>query len=95
VAKADVLDALQSKETLPSNCAEVLELRKEAAKSSTAKIEAMLNRFSENDHRVRNTLQFNGANTGRWSGRGIQMQNFSRGVLGEDEIEAVFKLLKN
>jgi len=75
VAKADVLDALDG--DLPANVRRALELRKEAAKSSTAKLIAMKERASK-DGRVRGCHQFHGASTGRWAGRGIQVQNFPR-----------------
>lgn len=75
VAKADVLDALSG--NLPPAVRAALELRKEAAKSSTAKLIAMRERAST-DGRVRGTLQYHGASTGRWAGRGIQVQNFPR-----------------
>lgn len=55
----------------------VLELRQEAAKSSTAKLEAMRLRTCA-DGRTRETLLYHGASTGRWSGKGIQVQNFPR-----------------
>jgi DNA polymerase bacteriophage-type len=85
VAKADVLDALAD-ETLPGNVAAALQLRKEAAKSSTAKLVAMRERASS-DGRVRNLHQYHGAATGRWAGRGIQVQNFPRGFLKPHEVE--------
>lgn len=75
IAKADILDALAGE--LPREVRNALALRKEAAKSSTAKLISMRERAS-GDSRVRGTLQFHGAATGRWSGRGIQVQNFPR-----------------
>ena len=75
LAKADVLDALSG--DLPPQVRDALALRKEAAKSSTAKLIAMRERASR-DGRVRGTMQFHGASTGRWAGRGIQVQNFPR-----------------
>lgn len=80
LAKADVLDALRV-EDLPKRVAKVLRLRQEAAKSSTAKLVAMKNRASR-DGRVRGTLQYHGSHTGRWAGRGIQVQNFPRPRFG-------------
>lgn len=93
VAKNDILDALKE-EALPPICREVLNLRKEAAKSSTAKLSSMLNRVSL-DGRIRNTLQYHGAATGRWSGRGIQIQNFPRGEHTQEEIETFFDIISN
>ena len=75
LAKADVLDSLSG--DLPPAVRAALELRKEAAKSSTAKLVAMKERASS-DGRVRGTMQYHGASTGRWAGRGIQVQNFPR-----------------
>lgn len=75
VAKSAVLDALSGE--LPANVRKALELRKEAAKSSTAKLIAMKERASV-DGRIRGLHQFHGANTGRWAGRGIQVQNLPR-----------------
>jgi DNA polymerase len=91
VAKADVLDALAG-EDLPCSVREALRLRQEAAKSSTAKLKAMLECVSA-DGRVRNTLQYHGAGTGRWAGRKIQVQNFPRPKMEQHEIEEVLDLL--
>jgi DNA polymerase bacteriophage-type len=54
----------------------LLELRKTAAKASTAKLKAMQRRACR-DGRARGLLAFNGADTGRWAGRGIQTQNMT------------------
>lgn len=88
LAKADVLDALAG--DLPPAVEAALRLRKEAAKSSTAKLVAMKERASA-DGRVRGIHQYHGAATGRWAGRGIQSQNFPRPRpgMGEDEINDV------
>lgn len=75
LAKADVLDALAG--DLPPAVEAALRLRKEAAKSSTAKLIAMKDRASA-DGRVRGTKQYHGANTGRWAGRGMQTDNYPR-----------------
>jgi DNA polymerase len=85
VAKADVLDAL-SLEDCPPIVREALLIRQEAAKSSTAKLQTMLDCVSR-DGRVRNTLQYHGAGTGRWAGRKIQVQNFPRPKMEQEEIE--------
>lgn len=78
LAKADVINALSPRaDSLPREVRRALELRQEAAKSSTAKLIAMRDRASA-DGRVRGTLQYHGASTGRWAGRGIQVQNFPR-----------------
>lgn len=91
VAKADVLDAL-SVDDLPANVRRVLLLRQEAAKSSNAKLKTMLECVSS-DGRVRNTLQYHGAGTGRWAGRKIQVHNFPRPKFEQDDIEAAIDML--
>lgn len=53
----------------------VLEIRREIGKSSVKKYEAMLNYMCADD-RCRGLFQYYGANrTGRWAGRGVQLQN--------------------
>lgn len=86
VAKADLLDALSG--DLPDRVRDALALRKEAAKSSTAKLIAMKNRASA-DGRVRGGFQFHGAATGRWAHRGIQPGNLPRGNLKPKQVEDV------
>jgi len=71
----------------------VLEIRQELALSSISKYESML-RSVEPDNRVRGCLQYHAAQTGRWGGRLIQVQNFPRGVLDESEIEYLIYLVK-
>jgi len=90
VAKDQVIALLDS--ALSDVCRRVLELRQEAAKSSTAKLTAMLLRSCD-DGRARNTLQFNGAGTGRWAGRGIMLHNLPRPKLKQKEIEEIFDAL--
>ena len=85
LAKADVLDALGG-DDLPPQVRTALELRKEAAKSSTAKLVAMRDR-AHTDGRIRGIHQYHGASTGRWAGRGVQTQNLPRcrpGIKPED-----------
>jgi DNA polymerase bacteriophage-type len=93
VAKADVLDALAA-DGLPPQVAAALNLRREAAKSSTAKLIAMRDAASA-DGRVRGILQYHGANTGRWAGRRIQVQNFPRGSLAPEDVEDAIAHLGN
>jgi DNA polymerase len=58
---------------------EALVIRAEAAKASVKKLEAFEDRTGA-DGRARGGFMWYGAHTGRWSGRGIQPQNFPRGV---------------
>lgn len=81
---------------------EVLQLRLEMGKTSTAKYEAMARSVCP-DGRIRGLLQFYGANrTGRWAGRIVQVQNlpqnhlkdldYARGIVSGGDYE-LFKLL--
>ena len=103
LAKADVLDALAEGEDengipvpadLPPAVRRALELRQEAAKSSTAKLVAMREKASA-DGRIRNLHQFHAASTGRWAGRGVQVQNLSRYREGikQADIDRMFSML--
>lgn len=67
-------------EPIPPHIYEVLDLRRKLASSSVAKLERML-RCACVDGRVRYTMQYHGANTGRWAGRLIQIQNYPRGEI--------------
>lgn len=64
---------------LPDAAREAVEIRKEAAKTSTAKLVAMQNTMGK-DNRVRGLHLYHGAGTGRWSGRLVQTQNMPRGT---------------
>lgn len=55
----------------------VLELRQALSHASAAKVEA-LRAWRNDDGRIRGTLIYHGAATGRWVGRGPQPQNFKR-----------------
>lgn len=90
LAKADVT-ALLERDDLPADVREALEIRREAAKSSVAKLKAMRAAACA-DGRVRGTMQYHGASTGRWAGRRIQPQNFPRPTLEQRDIEGVIEL---
>jgi DNA polymerase len=68
------------------NLRRVLEIRQEAAKSSTAKLDAFKQRTSA-DGRMRENFMYHGASTGRWSGKGAQLQNFPRASMKQKAIE--------
>ena len=81
---------------MPPAVKRALELRQEAAKSSTAKLVAMREK-SSTDGRLRNLHQFHAASTGRWAGRGVQTQNLPRPRLEtkQKDIDAMFELFDN
>lgn len=75
--KNAIEDLLSSE--LPEHARRAVELRKEAAKTSTAKLDAMQASACRDD-RARGLHLYHGAGTGRWSGRLIQTQNMPRGT---------------
>ena len=84
--KADTLRRRIEDPELPDAVRLLLSIRLEASKTSTAKY-AALTRATSADGRLRNTLQFCGAQrTGRWAGRIFQPQNMPRPTMEADEI---------
>lgn len=80
---------------LPKKLKEVLLIRKEAAKSSNAKLDAMIERDA-GDKRLRFCFQYYGApSTGRWAGRGVQLQNMTRPTIKQKAIEGIFKIIND
>lgn len=93
VAKNEVITLL-AKTDLPQHCRRALEVRQEAAKSSTKKLQAILNGACL-DGRIRGILQYYAAHTGRWGGRRLQPQNFPRPMLlKQPQIEEVMSMLQ-
>jgi DNA polymerase len=63
-----------------------LELRQEGSQTSVAKYAKM--QEIQRDGRIRNTLVYHGASTGRWASRGgLNLQNIARPTLEDEEIE--------
>jgi len=63
-----------------------LELRQEGSQTSVAKYAKMLE--VQREGRIRNTLVYHGASTGRWASRGgLNLQNIARPNLSDEEIE--------
>lgn len=79
---------------LPDDVRRVLELRQELALTASKKYLAALG-GSNRDGRLRGQFKFFGAHTGRWAGRGMQLQNLPREALETDEaVEAAILDLK-
>ncbi|MCP4538517.1 MAG: XRE family transcriptional regulator [Chloroflexi bacterium] len=92
LAAATIREALEG-DDVPATVRRVLEIRQSYAKASTSKMNAMA-AGACNDSRVRGTLQYHGAHTGRWAGRRIQPQNFPRPVMKETEINVALDRLE-
>jgi len=90
----DTIRALLESKNLDPLVAQALTLRQEAAKTSTAKLNAYLARACADGY-MRDNLMYHGANTGRWSGRGAQLQNLpSRFLLTKNQVKAALEMIE-
>lgn len=78
---------------LPEIVREVLVIRRDGGKSSTSKFNTLMKRLNL-DARIRGALLYCGAAaTGRWSSKGIQLQNLPRGKIIKDVMAAIEAIL--
>jgi DNA polymerase len=70
----------------------ILELRREGNRASTRKFDRLFEAL-DSDNRLRGTLRFHSASTGRWSGRLFQPQNLKRVELVDDFDAAIAAVL--
>jgi len=89
--KAGTIDEALKRDDLTPRVRRGLELLQALSRSSTAKFEAMRN-WACADGRVRGSMLFHGASTGRWSGAGVQPHNFPRGTV--KDVEGAWAILK-
>ncbi|MEY2655325.1 MAG: hypothetical protein RLZZ524_2353 [Pseudomonadota bacterium] len=92
--RADTLRRRMEDPELPEGLRLLLAIRLEATKTSTAKYQAVVDATSD-DGRLRNTLQFGGAQrTLRWAGRIFQPQNTPRPTMPKHAIAQAIDALK-
>ena len=72
--KEHIEEALKSGTQLPPLLRTVLELKQKLGGSAYKKLERILERMGI-DGRLRDQFIYHGAHTGRWAGRGVQLQN--------------------
>lgn len=65
---------------MTQECYRVLQIVKQANRTSIRKYQAIIDFTDPEDGRARDQLMYHGAGTGRFSGKSIQVQNFPRGV---------------
>ena len=70
----------------------VLQLRQEGSQTSVAKYAKMME--IQREGRIRNTLVYHGACTGRWASRGgLNLQNIARPTISDEEIEQAIPMV--
>lgn len=90
---ADTLDHYKELPTLSDRAKRVLEIVREANRTSTRKYQAMLDKCDE--HGVaRDLLMYHGAGTGRWAGKSIQVHNFPARELVVKDFECAAEVIK-
>ena len=71
---------------IPTHIKRALELRQEGSQTSVAKYAKMME--IQRNGKIRNTLVYHGASTGRWASRGgLNLQNIARPTISDEEIE--------
>lgn len=93
--QSSTLERRANDTSLPPAVRELLAIRLQASKASTSKYKALLNMVSS-DGVLRGTTQFCGASrTGRWAGRGFQIQNLpSKNLPSSKEVEEGIRIIK-
>ncbi|HAR6215756.1 TPA: DNA polymerase [Staphylococcus pseudintermedius] len=72
---------------------QMLEIRLQMSKTSVKKYNKMHDMMCK-DERVRGLFQFYGAGTGRWAGRGVQLQNLTKHYISDTELDIARDLIK-
>ena len=90
---ADTVERRLEDESLPGHIKELLRIRQQASKASTAKYQRGINQ--SHNGRLHQLLVFCGANrTGRWAGRTLQPQNLPRPKHKQWEIDLAIEMFK-
>ena len=89
----EAVRALLARVDLPDVVRQVLEIRQAAGKSSNAKFQKMLNTADEGD-RLYGQFAYHNAATGRWAGRGVQLQNMPRGTPKPEAIDSMLRAIE-
>jgi DNA polymerase bacteriophage-type len=83
---ANTVSAKLASTNLNRDVKRALELRQEGSQTSVAKYAKMME--IQREGRIRNTLVYHGASTGRWASRGgLNLQNIARPTISDAEIE--------
>jgi len=83
---SETVDKLLSSGLTDKIAGRVLYLRKQGSQTAVAKYEK-IKEITTNDGRIRNTLVYHGASTGRWASRGgLNLQNIARPTIDDEAI---------
>jgi DNA polymerase len=83
---ANTVSAMLVNTNLDPLVRKALELRQEGSQTSVAKYAKMME--IQREGRIRNTLVYHGASTGRWASRGgLNLQNIARPTISDEQIE--------
>lgn len=92
--RADTLKRRIEDENLPAELRQLLDLRVQSGRNAASKYTAAL-KVVNDDHRLRDTLQFSGAaGTGRWGGRVFQPQNMMRPTMEKAAIAEAIEMIR-
>lgn len=89
--QAETIEAAIGSGILTDDQRQVLELRSDAALTSSGKFATALSVVSP-DERLRGSFYFFGAHTGRWAGRGVQLQNLPRDHFKDEAMQQAVML---
>ncbi len=81
--QAETIEVILAQEDLHKGVRELLKLRQELGRTSTAKFKKVAE-LEYNDY-VYDNLMYHGTSTGRWAGRGFQMHNLPRAKVDDPE----------
>ena len=91
---SETVSKMLQRSNLHPDVKRALELRQEGSQTAVAKYAKMLE--IQRDGRIRNTLVYHGASTGRWASRGgLNLQNIARPILSDSDIEAAIPKVFN
>jgi DNA polymerase bacteriophage-type len=88
----DYIASVLETRNLTENARKALEIMQDAGRSSTAKFVKMGHWICPDD-RVHGGLLYHGASTGRWSGQGVQPQNFAKGDVKIADMEKAWQII--
>ena len=87
---AQTVEKMLQRSNLPDEIRTVLELRQDGSQTSVAKYAKILD--IQRAGRIRNTLVYHGASTGRWSSRGgLNLQNIARPTISDEAIDVAIR----